>query len=243
MTNNGIWGAAFGSTPFFDPRWRYGARGNTNIQLKQETIQERAVMLWMVSVDKAQMVSQRRSTTLSNVAKISLRKPILRSSFQICSIGFISGVYGGIKNSSMLFGTQSDPALCHAAPSQQRRMMSSGYCFDNSSRKIFMHAVLQYGIMRKQDSPVKGSTAPYAYRYSLIWWHGTDGRKPFRHQQYFGLLIRPKPASSWNNKRTFFSLWKTSVNSAIRLLIFLAQLQSLLTDRFVVYWFRWCWYG
>ena len=38
------------------------------------------------------MVSQSQSTTFSRDEKISLRNPIFRSSFQICSIGFISGV-------------------------------------------------------------------------------------------------------------------------------------------------------
>ncbi len=39
--------------------------------------------------------------------------------------------------------------------------MSSGYCSDNSLKKMFMHSVLQYGMTRKQDPPVNGSTAPY----------------------------------------------------------------------------------
>ena len=42
------------------------------------------------------IVSPRRSTTFSSVWKTSLRKPWVRSSRQICSIGFISGVYGGM---------------------------------------------------------------------------------------------------------------------------------------------------
>ena len=60
-------------------------------------IQFRPVMLFIVSFVKPQIVSQSRSTTFSNVAKTSFRKPIIRSSFHICSIGFISGVYGGVK--------------------------------------------------------------------------------------------------------------------------------------------------
>ena len=39
--------------------------------------------------------------------------------------------------------------------------------------------------------------------YSRIWWQGTLGRVPFSHQQYLGLSILPKPASSWNIRRTF----------------------------------------
>ena len=50
-------------------------------------------MLKMVLGVSEQMVSQRRSTTFSKVAKTSFRKPRFRISFQICSIGFISGVY------------------------------------------------------------------------------------------------------------------------------------------------------
>ena len=41
------------------------------------------------------MVSYKRSTTFSRVAKISLRNPRFRISFQIYSMGFLSGVYGG----------------------------------------------------------------------------------------------------------------------------------------------------
>ena len=167
------------------------------------------------------MVSQRRSTTFSKVANTLFRKPRLRISFQICSIGFISGVYGGIWKSTILSGTSSVPDLCHAAPSQHIRMVSWGNCLDNSRRNRFMHTVLQQGITRKQDSPVSGSTAPQAYRYSRMWWHGTLGRIPFSHQQYLGLLIRPKPASSWNIRRTFpLPLWRF-FSSSILVLIFL----------------------
>ena len=104
------------------------------------------------------MVSQSLSTTFSKVANISFRKPSLRSSFQICSIEFISGVYGGISKSSMFSGIWSDFDLCQIAPSQHNRIMSSGYCFDSSSRNTFMHTVLQDGRIKKHDSPVSGST-------------------------------------------------------------------------------------
>ena len=50
----------------------------------------------MTLLGKEQMVSHRRSTTFSNVTKTSLRNPRFRISFQICSMGFISGVYGGM---------------------------------------------------------------------------------------------------------------------------------------------------
>ena len=132
----------------------------------------------MVSLDNEQIVSQSLSTTFWSDLKTSFLKPCFLISFHICSIGFISGVYGGIKTSSIFSGILNEPDLCQAAPS---------------------HA---YGITTKQLSPVSGSTAPYTYLYSLIWWQGTDGLIPFSHQQYFGLFILPKPASSWNISRT-----------------------------------------
>ena len=69
---------------------------NTKLQLKHLKIQSRNVTLRMTSAVREQIAEQRRSTTLSSVRKTSFRKPIRRSSRQICSIGFISGVYGGI---------------------------------------------------------------------------------------------------------------------------------------------------
>ena len=69
-----------------------GKEHNTILQLKQLIIQGRPVILRMVSAVKSQIVSQSLRTTFSKVAKTSLRNPILRSSFQICSMGFISGV-------------------------------------------------------------------------------------------------------------------------------------------------------
>ena len=85
-------------------------------------------MLEITWLDNEQMVSHKRSTTFSRVVKISLRKPRFRISFQICSIGFISGVYGGIWKRKMFFGSSNPWDLCHAAPSQQSKIISSGYC-------------------------------------------------------------------------------------------------------------------
>ena len=116
---------------------------NTNSQLNSSIIHCLPVMLEMTWLDNVQMVSHKRSTTFSRVAKISLRNPRLRISFQICSIGFISGVYGGIWKRTIFSGNSNPTDLCHAAPSQQSNMMSSEYCSDNCFRKIFMHAVLQ----------------------------------------------------------------------------------------------------
>ena len=69
---------------------------NTISQLNSLIIQSLPVILEMTREDSEQMVSHKRSTTFSRVAKTSFRKPRLRISFQICSMGFISGVYGGI---------------------------------------------------------------------------------------------------------------------------------------------------
>ena len=77
-------------------------------------------------------------------ANSSFLKPSFLSSFQICSIGFISGVYGGIKNSSMFSGTISPFDLCQAAPSQHNKIISSGYSLANSRRNTFVQSVLQY---------------------------------------------------------------------------------------------------
>ena len=116
---------------------------DTKFQLKQDKIQCRAVMLQIVCAGSEQIVSQSRTTTFSSVGNISLRKPILRSSFHICSMGFISGVYVGMKKRRMFSGMRSELALCQAAPSQQRRIISSWNFFDISSKKMFMQAVLQ----------------------------------------------------------------------------------------------------
>lgn len=95
-------------------------------------------MLEITSLDNEHMISHKRSTTLSKEGKTSLRKPRLRISFQICSIGFISGVYGGIWNRTILSGNSNPADLCHAAPSQQRRIISSLYFSDSCFKKIFM---------------------------------------------------------------------------------------------------------
>ena len=106
-------------------------------------IQSLPVMLEMALLDKEQIVSHRRSTTFSNVAKTSLRNPRFRISFHICSMGFISGVYGGMWKRMIFSGNSSPPDLCHAAPSQQSKIMSSENRSDNFLRKMFMHTVLQ----------------------------------------------------------------------------------------------------
>ena len=86
--------------------------------------------------------------------------PIFLISFQICSMGFISGVYGGIKTMLIFSGTIKVLALCQAAPSHTRIILSFEYDSDKWLRNTFMQLVLQYGKTRKQPSPVIGSTAP-----------------------------------------------------------------------------------
>lgn len=115
----------------------------------------------MVSGVREQMVSQRRSTTFSKVANTSFRKPRLRISFQICSIGFISGVYGGIWKSTIFSGTSSVPDLCHAAPSQHNRMVSCGNCLDNSRRNRF----IQYCNRAWQENRIHRSAAQPHHRH------------------------------------------------------------------------------
>ena len=58
-----------------------GINVNTNHQLKRLKIRGRQVILFMVSVDSSQMELQRRSTTMSSEAKMTLRKPVFLSSF------------------------------------------------------------------------------------------------------------------------------------------------------------------
>ena len=86
----------------------------------------RPVMLLTISFVSMQMVSQRRFITSSSELNTSFLNPIERICFQICSMGFISGVYGGMERSCMFSGHFNAFDLCHAAPSQTSRMMSSG---------------------------------------------------------------------------------------------------------------------
>ena len=111
-------------------------------------------MLEMTLLDKEQMVSHKRSTTLSKVAKTSFRNPRLRISFQICSMGFISGVYGGMGKRIMFSGNSNPPDLCHAAPSQQSNIMLSEYCSDNFFRKIFIQTALLF--LRPKGKRLRG---------------------------------------------------------------------------------------
>ena len=98
-------------------------------------------MLFTTSAESERIVSQSLSITFSKLENISFLNPRFRSSFHICSIGFISGVYGGMKNRTMLSGTSRCFVLCHAAPSQQRRMTSLGYFLDSSFRNSPVHSV------------------------------------------------------------------------------------------------------
>ena len=70
----------------------------------------RPVMLLTISFVSMQMVSQRRFITSSSELNTSFLNPIERICFQICSMGFISGVYGGMERSCMFSG-HFNPAL------------------------------------------------------------------------------------------------------------------------------------
>lgn len=128
----------------------------------------RPVMLLTISFVIIQMVSQRRFITSSSELNTSFLNPIERICFQICSMGFISGVYGGMERSCMFSGHFNAFDLCHAAPSHTSRMMSSGNRLESSAKNTFVHPVSQFGMVRKKLSPFSGSTAPNAYRYSRI---------------------------------------------------------------------------
>ena len=64
----------------------------TDTQLNYLIIAIFLLMLEIVLLDKAQIVSQRRSTTFSRVARASLRKPLLRPSFLNTHISMITAV-------------------------------------------------------------------------------------------------------------------------------------------------------
>ena len=118
------------------------------------------MILLTVSLVSVLMVSHNRTTTFSKELKISFLKPRFRNSFQIGSAGFISGVAGGRKNRRIFEGTSNALVVCHDALSQERMIRSSGNAFDSSLKNRFMQIVLQKGITKKKDSPVRGSTAP-----------------------------------------------------------------------------------
>ena len=117
-------------------------------------------MLLTISVVNKHMVSHKRSITAEGESNTSFLNPIERICFQICSIGFISGVYGGMERSCIFSGQRNAFDLCHAAPSHTNRIISSGYCSESFSRNILVHSVSQFGIVKKKLSPLRGSTAP-----------------------------------------------------------------------------------
>ena len=113
-----------------------------------DNIHCRPVMPWMTVADRFLITSHKRSITFSNVWKASFLNPRLRIFFQICSIGFISGVYGGMKARVIRSGITKEADLCHIAPSNTNRIRSSGYALASSSRNTIMQSVLQYGRTR-----------------------------------------------------------------------------------------------
>ena len=109
------------------------------------TIHCLAVMLLTISTVSEQIIEQGLSTTWFKVLNTSLLNPIERSCFQICSMGFISGAYGGMCSNDMFPVTLRPLDLCQEAPSHTGRMRSSGYALDNSSRNTFMQTVSHLG--------------------------------------------------------------------------------------------------
>ena len=87
-------------------------------------------MLLTISVVNKHMVSHKRSITAESESNTSFLNPIERICFQICSIGFISGVYDGMERSCIFSGQRNVFDLCHAAPSYTNRIISSGYLPD-----------------------------------------------------------------------------------------------------------------
>lgn len=130
------------------------------------------VMLMIVFFERWRIVSQRRFTTFSNVAKTSFRKPCVRSSRQICSIGFISGVEGGICKIVIFSGTSSLLDLCHVAPSQTTTTISFGNSSCSRFRKSCIHFVLQYGITKRNFHP---SSAQPHHKHTDIREYGFAG--------------------------------------------------------------------
>ena len=104
---------------------RLDVDGNTDFQLNSLITQSLPVILETTWGDSERIVSHKRSTTFSRVANASFRKPRFRISFQICSMGFISGVYGGMRKRTIFSGNSRVADLCQAAPSQQSSMISS----------------------------------------------------------------------------------------------------------------------
>ena len=100
-------------------------RNNTNHRLKCHSIQLLCVILFTMSVVNKFMVSHNLSITSLSVLNTSFLNPIERICFHICSMGFISGVYGGICPILMFFGMSNPFDLCHAAPSHINNIISS----------------------------------------------------------------------------------------------------------------------
>ena len=72
--------------------------------------------------------------TSFKLSKYSFANPAARISRHICSIGFISGVYGGIKSSLMFSGNFNSFDLCQLALSPIKNSISFGYFSDNFLR-------------------------------------------------------------------------------------------------------------
>ena len=111
----------------------------------------------MVSLLNSRTTSLNVSMT-SCVDLISLfLNPLLRISFHICSMGFISGVLAGRWKNTIFFGmTRSFLDLCQLARSKQSSISSSGNFSDNAFRKMFIFSELLFSKTRNMLSPSMG---------------------------------------------------------------------------------------
>ena len=107
-------------------------------------------MLFIKSPVSKLMVSHNLSTTAFRLLNMMLPNPICLICFQICSMGFISGVYGGICVITIFSGIFSLFDLCHTAPSHTKIKMSLQKYSDSSFKKTFMFSVLQFGKTKKK---------------------------------------------------------------------------------------------
>lgn len=97
------------------------------------------------------MVLHSRSITSESELNTSFLNPIERICFQICSMGFISGVYGGIDRSFIFSGQRNAFDLCQAAPSHTSSITSFGNCIESFSRNTFVQIVSQFALSGKSS--------------------------------------------------------------------------------------------
>lgn len=189
-------------------------------------IQLRWVIDWRVSGLKSNIFCFRAAISSSMFEKQVFPNSV-RNSRQTCSIGFISGVYGGMYKRVIRFGILMYFESCHGALSHTRTIWSLGYLLASASINAFISLdlcpllgflglllfrfsplFLRPGLpfvaaglssIWQKKSPVSGSTAPNISLYSRTRCLGITGLFPLAHQQYLGSEMRPKLASSSKN--------------------------------------------